>query len=784
MGGVGLLVNFRVTVSPNPHPKSGILGSSSDAKILSAGDRAASVRLDALVTSSTLSKSLNTIRSNSLQRPANNQKGISERMFGSLKKDAGKKAPNVQEEVDAVEPLTNPAGTFEPWIVLPKFSGRKMPGVPNRSVDNTVSIVNGLALGDVSKSSPKSAVPTKRKRKEADDADGSPKKRVASRSGTAGTRDEPSATSTNGVTGHGGRSNRASPKVASVAPGMLPRPKKEQQKTGFYSVSQNNGDIWDPAPSPQKQAKKPASRPTQNQEPKGQRKSSRIQSQKDHTEPAVLTRSTRSTIAANGHTDVIPTWNDAIDLSKKPERDARKAAKQRKSLHHRPRNQDVSAGYEEEELLEGEKRRVPEEVIDSSGQTSIPMDQGDEGAEAEAGEENSDSDDSDEVIGNNEEDDEEEDEDKGLKVFGQDRAWKTILEGAKSVCGAKLPLNHMPKLLTMTIKVLIHEVREARSFYEQLLSGTDHDSLHGLNDQLKKSLNAVEDRIRSLSEKAAGNKCSEMIRDIYARAIPAVVFLLKSALRSRKYHSDEPCDLETLNETVKGLREIIRVQAMAVLLCEKATRWKAKPVPTRLPIVRPTTRKMFPCLRDTRKAFSKILLEQDRKRKMKQNSVDSAKRQKELLQSAQQAKLEAARKNAILYKRIGESMKQEDERRRNEKRTLKQFKEDEFLAGRQSRQVSGHADLKTLWSTAEDIALYYQLEKGYAGGLTSTFEIRHQLSHRCSLTTLAAEERYSNILNTPLLQNKLPQHIRERALYFKPTLLEERGALEWISSIE
>ena len=56
--------------------------------------------------------------------------------------------------------------------------------------------------------------------------------------------------------------------------------------------------------------------------------------------------------------------------------------------------------------------------------------------------------------------------------------------------------------------------------------------------------------------------------------------------------------------------------------------------------------------------------------------------------------------------------------------------------------------------------------------------------HCYSLITLAAAERYLNILNTPLLQNKLPEHIRERALYFKPTLLEERGTLEWISSIE
>ena len=60
------------------------------------------------------------------------------------------------------------------------------------------------------------------------------------------------------------------------------------------------------------------------------------------------------------------------------------------------------------------------------------------------------------------------------------------------------------------------------------------------------------------------------------------------------------------------------------------------------------------------------------------------------------------------------------------------------------------------------------------------------MSCRSSLINhfFAAAERYRNILNTRLLQNKLPEHIRERALYCKPTLLEERGALEWISSIE
>jgi hypothetical protein len=52
-----------------------------------------------------------------------------------------------------------------------------------------------------------------------------------------------------------------------------------------------------------------------------------------------------------------------------------------------------------------------------------------------------------------------------------------------------------------------------------------------------------------------------------------------------------------------------------------------------------------------------------------------------------------------------------------------------------------------------------------------------------------AEYRYLAILNARLLQNKLPEHVREQALALKPSMLEVSGALdppvslEWIESI-
>lgn len=507
-----------------------------------------------------------------------------------------------------------------------------------------------------------------------------------------------------------------------------------------------------------------------------QQGASRTTSGGEQNKRAPQSKSTRSAAAASGLRDDI--LNASIDLTKRPERDARRAAKQRRSLEQTPlssppnarvdsldkgkpekallraqhmkksarakareasdegqedvvddwevsprlQDQVVSVEHgQEEEGSEREGRRDPEKVTNRDVPRSNQMDER-KGAEAEEGD--SDFENSNHSVESDEEENEGGDEaELELELFGQDEPWKTLLEGAHSVCGPKLPLNHMPKLLTESIRDLIHDVREARLLYDQLFpfKGFDHDSLDALNEHLRERLDAIEGQIRALSEKTAANKASEMIRDIYARAIPAMVFLLQSALVSRVYYVDRPYDLDTLNEIVNGLIEIVRLQNLAILLCEKATNWKAKPIPTSRPIVRPTSRKIFPCLKDMRKAFSKSLAEHDRRRKVKQNAVDNRKRQEELAQSAQQAKQEVARKNEVLLRKIKESREQEDERRRNQRRTFNETKRGERHAGSQPRQVDGHIESNTHWSNAEDLELYYQLEKGYAGGLTSMF---------------------------------------------------------------
>ena len=792
----------------------------------------------------------------------------------TAKNDTSVQEPHVQAEADAREPSTDPPSVHEPLVLSPNIAKEFMLDLPDRSTEDAASIVNDLALKDVSTSSPK-PVSGKRKRQE-DVIEGSSKKRFAKESRTSENEDEPPATSTNGITGHEGISNRASSEVVQVAPRKLSRPKKEQRRRHMVQIcpaTQKSDDIWDPTASPKEQVENPAPTPTsttrhpqsidttprrrgrpprvglpatkkmtlteksrkkkpqdlqgkpsrerrpeeyvtpeiETQEgyespttlpqkvgPKPRPKASKTRPRDNHKERGRNSKSTNSTTAANDHKDVVSDTNakhpgfrvrNGENLARARTKEASNRVQNGKigDFEISPRLQTRGASAEHEggagagEQPEREGNRDSGEVADMNGRNSTQMDEGQRGEAEVEGEE---PDVEDPILVKQTEDEDEGEEE--LELFGQDRAWKKALKGARSLCGSNLKRNQMPKFLTKRIKDIVHDVSEAMDLYKRMLvaRASDQDLPDEVNDELSDSLNIIENQIKMLSEKSAKSRAPETKTDVYARAIPAMVFLLQSALACRVYHSVDPCDLETLNETVTGLKEIIRLQKMTILLCEKVTQWKAKPVLTNRPVVRPTTREMLPSLRDMTGAFSKNLLEQDRKRKMMQNAVDHSRRQKELAESSQQAKSEAARKGDILYRKIQESREQEDQRRRAEKRTYRQIREDEARKRMGPGKVNGLIESRTTWSDAEDLALYFQLEKGYAGDLTSRLMRSHLLCHCCWLTTLAAAERYLNLLNTPLLQNKLPEHIRERALYFKPTLLEERGALEWISSIE
>ena len=701
------------------------------------------------------SKSVSDIRSNSLQRLIHYQAMFIRRLLGLPKQDTGKvdtllEEAQAQEEVDAAEPPTDLASVTKTLVVPPDYAKDIPSELPDQTAEEIVGDLNEMALRNVSKPPSEPSVSGKRKRQELDLVEKPPTK-VAKKSGATQQEETPPIMSRNGTTGHEDGPNRASLEAGEVASGKLRRPK--QMKRHMIKINPQwapSGDEYDFPPSPGKQVEKPAPTPTI-----------------PTTNPSVTPRRRgRPRVGASA-------TKKTISMEKGQGRKAQ-------GMHVKPRRkrqaEPKALPKADVNLADNKKEETGTSRTTRSTAKSTQTDDGDQG-QAEDVEDYPDVEDRANEIG------EEENEDEELELFGQDKAWKTVLNGARSICDPELPLNQMPKRLTARIKDLIYQVSEARSSYEQLLSfeGLGHGGLDGLNDDLTKSFDAIEDQIKKLSETNAAGKAAEIVKHLYTCAIPAMVFLLQSALASRVYHSDEPCTLESLNETVNGLSEIVRLQKMTILLCEKAINWNAKPDPS---IKSPTTRKILPCLRDMRRVFSNVLSEQYRQRKMKQNALDYKRRQKTLTESPQQAKQEAARKDMIWQIKIRESREQEDQNRRGEKRTLRQVREDEARARMGSVGINGHVESKTIWSDAEDLALYFQLEKGYAGHLTCTFIQSHLLCQCCSLIRFAAAERYLNILNTPLLQNKLPEHIRDRALYFKPTLLEQRGTLEWISSIE
>ena len=642
-------------------------------------------------------------------------------LFGRSEHTIDNSAHHVQEEVDDGHDINTPVDqttTDPPLIVSPDHAKDIISDGPDRSVEEAASIVNDLALGDVPQSPPKPTVLGRRKRQQADALDAPPSKRIAMDGSVNGTNHETITMFTENNAGNGGRSTPAS-SAAHTAPRKLPRPKKEQQKrhmAQIHPATQRNADIWDPAPSPRKHAEKPASSPAAtinsptsklNPRPRGRppskkTKNAKKQSSTEQRSPDLRSQQGKSLVRAKA-----PKASDegpgdvGYDFETSP----------------RLQGEVVREGDEEEEDTAAEGRRDREDALVRNGKTSHqPI----EGAEtAGDGEEGSDFEEPTQSI---ESDEDHEVVEEELQLFGQDEAWKNVLEGARSVCGPKLLRNRMPKIFTQSIKELVYNVKETRTLYEHVLASreSDRDSLNELNDQVKEILNTIDNQIRRLSEKTAGTRGPEMIRDIFARAIPAMVFLLRSAMVSRMYYSDEQCSLQTLNETVHGLREISRILKITTLLCEKATNWKAKPAMTSRPIVRPTTRKMFPNLKSIREAFARRLTDQERRRKGKQNAVDSGQSWDELVRSSQHTKLEAGRLDEIELRKLKESREKEDEVRRKGKRTFNQWKEDVSSVERQSRQTDGHVNSNTEWSEEEELQLYIELEAGYLAELTST----------------------------------------------------------------
>ena len=302
-----------------------------------------------------------------------------------------------------------------------------------------------------------------------------------------------------------------------------------------------------------------------------------------------------------------------------------------------------------------------------------------------------------------------EDEQRVLDLLGQEDDWKKTVEAAQSVCGKKLRENRMPKLQTETIGTLMIDIKEARTLYERLshYKKMDQEPPDRTWEKLQCSVDVIDEQIRhdDISEAAAYTKRSEMIRDIYARAIPGLVYLLSSSFT---FHGLHPHGLRRF----EALREIVRIQEIILLLCVKAKSWKAKPN-TDDPIIKPTRTVIFPNTRHMNEIFKNELAQQRRKWKMKQNALKTAKSEEEGIEQSQRQREESTSEKGHRRGRIFEDVQRQREI----------FRSSRIQIGKlalQSAQNSDHRRSNAMWTEEEEKELITQLRVGYKSGQTRT----------------------------------------------------------------
>ena len=421
----------------------------------------------------------------------------------------------------------------------------------------------------------------------------------------------------------------------------------------------------------------------------------------------------------------------------------------------------------------------------------------------------------DESESDGEEDDESEND--NIEFFGGTQSWMKVWDGAKTVGVSNIKgkrLCDIPKLETSTIQYLVKQVKSVRTVYKHknVLDGAEVDD--DLDRQRLDELHAeIQDEIEYLSESESrptnGTSRSLLIQDIYAHAIPAMVYMLKSAMacRSNLYAN--------VNDT-QNLEEIVVIQTTLIQLCEKARRWKAKPETDR-PIMGAVTNKVLPYLETLRdRHFAKELTRRrglESQRLKEENFIASRKRQEE------QRKLEKAEhRRAIIERR---RLLYEDLQSRP-KASMPQFRQnsndpnplradqngntnsssavpqdrgsvettgtyhDTSRRARSRSHQHNHSTSAVQWTKEQNSDLIQALLRKDTWNLPGRplfffLESPHS-GHRANL--FVAQQRYLEILNIPSLQNKLPEHIRARALFYKEIVIDEHGPQDFLRGIE
>ena len=206
-----------------------------------------------------------------------------------------------------------------------------------------------------------------------------------------------------------------------------------------------------------------------------------------------------------------------------------------------------------------------------------------------------------------------------LDLFGQRARWQRVLNAARSIGTVKkgqTRRRHKIPLETQTIQDFVDGVRDASECYQSLVAydSPDNGVDNIVESRLVDHLDWLGTKVQGLQEQYAGNKRSSKIQDIYAHAIPNMVFLINRAFIARSA-------LYTAPGEIQYTKEIICLLELTIDLCEKAMSWKVAPK-TEVPIKSQTRKVIYPSLRIICNAFEAELEDRlSEKRRMREEAV-------------------------------------------------------------------------------------------------------------------------------------------------------------------
>lgn len=290
-----------------------------------------------------------------------------------------------------------------------------------------------------------------------------------------------------------------------------------------------------------------------------------------------------------------------------------------------------------------------------------------------------------------------------IELFGDDDRWAIVLDGARNVGMSKvkgIPVKEKPKLETTMIRNMVALVKEVKDMYKNLsqYQKTDYDGRNGLNQQLIEGLGKIRREIERVSEEEAGDEKEEVIQDIYAHAIPHLVRLLEVALQCRTEEYSKPHDTE-------ALQEVIALQDDILEICRKALWWKAKPLTSR-PMIRFTSQKIYPYLRDVKGTFQTVFIKRKHQIELKKQEYANSKHRREYDEENRRRDEENERLRVGIWREIEEQLDQNEATSTGRGRKNQLSKDNSILGTPHIRQslTSNH------WTQEQDLELLRRLQ--------------------------------------------------------------------------